>query len=678
MKLIRTVSALLLAVICIAAVFAAGLLLSPEGEAPAFAYILLTVLMILALALIIGSAVLNARLMNRLRSQTVMQTQQQVLSRHAEAQQDIGRVTRPFFRALALGGVYIVALCLLALSIAFLAGYCKENSVFFYLLSAYILYGIFIRLLRQREKPVMEGELKREDYPRIFAALDRATQKLNIAPPFKVVSDSQFNASVFAVSRKRYALNLGVQLLYILREEELEQLFLHELAHLANEDVRRTRAAGEFLEFITSGDGDAFSGFVTILFDYPAHLLIYRYMLTEAATSSAKEARADAVIRTHGDPSAYAALLAKMGYFELFGLESDRYPETLAFTAEEPRENNRCLMEVFIKAVRERGAFWDTVIQRELPALVDTHPTFHQRWEAMGCCDYTVEFPDHASSDAFTQEIVRATHAVDLSWIAYVKPNYEEIRAHHYLEPLATVEEWEKDPTLLPPDRMTPILNAYMSLNRYDDAVALCDRMLEGNENSPALAYAKFIKGNELLCRYDPEGIRYITEAVEANANFSENGLNTIILFCRRMGMQEELEQYRSRILETMQVNADTHDKANSLAIGDRLSPEELPENRGEEILSYIHSVSEDAIREIYLVRKTITEDFFTSAFVIRFKKDTDEKVVDRVMDKIFEHLDKAPYDWQYSLFLYENEPKTYEQIFRRLPQCKLYDAEQK
>ena len=193
MKIIRTVAALLLAVICLAAAFAAGFLLSPEGEAPAFAYILLTALMILAFVLIVGSAVLNARLMNRLRSQTVMQTQQQVLSSHAKAQEDISRVTRPFFRALALGGAYIAALCLLALALAFLAGYCRENVTILNLLSAYILYGIFIRLLRQREKPVMEGELKREDYPHIFAALNRATQKLNIAPPFKVVSDSQLN-----------------------------------------------------------------------------------------------------------------------------------------------------------------------------------------------------------------------------------------------------------------------------------------------------------------------------------------------------------------------------------------------------------------------------------------------------------------------------------------------------
>ncbi len=677
MKPLRLIGATLLAMLCLAAAFAAGLLLAPAEEPSGIVYALLVALVALAFVLIVGSAVLNARLMRRLRGQSVMQTQQQVLARHAEAQEDISRIIKPFFRSLKAAALYIAGLCLLALSIAFLAGYCKETATVLILLSAYILYGIFVRLLRGREKPVMNGELRREEYPLIFRALDKAVEKLSIAPPFKVVSDGQFNASVFSVTKKKYALNLGVQLLYLLNEPELEQLFLHELAHMANDDVRRTRAAGEFLEFITSGEGDPLSGFASILFDYPAHLMVYRYMLTEAATSSAKEARADAVIREHGDPAAYAALLAKMAYFELFGLESDRYPETLAFVSEEPRENNRCLMDAFVNAAKERGPFWDTVIQRELPALVDSHPTFRQRWESMGSCRYSVVFPDRQSPNDFDCETARATHAADLFWIEQVKPNYEKLREHHYLKPLSTVEEWERTRELLSADRMTPILNAYMALNRYGDAVALCDRMIEADPQSPSNAYAKFIKGNELLCSYDPAGIDYVMEAVEANSNFAENGLNAIILFCRRMGMQEELELYRARILEKMQNYADTHEHANSLKLGDRLSVEELPENRGEEILAFIRSVSEDAVRQVYLVRKTVTEEFFTSAFVIRFKEGTDGEVLDRVMDQIFEHLDKAPYDWKYSLFLYENEPKVYEQIFRRLPACKLFDADE-
>ena len=68
-----------------------------------------------------------------------------------------------------------------------------------------------------------------------------------------------------------------------------------------------------------------------------------------------------------------------------------------------------------------------------------------------------------------------------------------------------------------------------------------------------------------------------------------------------------------------------------------------------EQILSYILSVGEGIIRRVYLVRKTINESFFTSAFVIHFYGGTDETRAE-IMHKIFSYLDSYPVDWQFSL----------------------------
>jgi len=265
---------------------------------------------------------------------------------------------------------------------------------------------------------------------------------------------------------------------------------------------------------------------------------------------------------------------------------------------------------------------------------------------------------------------------VDLRWIEDVTPRYAELRREYYLEPLSVIEGWEKERPLLSMEDMTPILNAYMTLNRFDEALEICDRLLASDQPSMSLAYAKFIKGNELLCRYDPAGIAYLEEAANDNANFTENAINAVILFCRRMGMAEELERFRGQILDKMQEHANTHSHADSLRANDKLSVEQLPEGRTEEILAFIQEVSGEALSEVYLVRKTITESFFTSAFVIRFRDNTDADTVNRAMDRIFQHLDKSPYDWQYSLFLYENDPSTYKTIFRRLPKCRIYARE--
>lgn len=675
MKALRLILAILLTLLLIGCAYFAGTLLAPYFVGSALPTILLVCIGAFAVALTVTSYVLNLRFLIRMRGRSVMQTQQQVLSHHAEAQRDVEAVMKRFLREVRLGTAYLVFLPLLAIALSLVSGIAGESVTLFNLISAYILIGFFLRVMRRREKPTLQGELTRKDHPMLFAMLDRVTKRLQVPFPRRVVSDMQFNASVFALSDRDYALNLGVQLLYILNEAELEQLLLHELAHMRHRDVLRARSVGEFLSFILSNGEDDFISMISVLYEYPAQLLLYRYMLTEAATSSAKEARADEAVKTHGDPVSYASLLAKMAYFELFTEESDRYPQTLAFVPEQPRENNRCLMDAFVSAAKQRGEFWSQVIHRELPALVDSHPTFRQRWESLGSCPYTVAFPTH--EDAFGSEMLRILHATDLEWIKMVTPNYGEIRRARYLEPLATVEKWEKTGTLGSMEEMTPILNAYMELNRYDDALKICDRLIESNIPETALAYAKFIKGNELLSRYDAAGIRYLDEAAAANHNFAENALNSIILFCRRMAMEEELGVYRARVLEQMQVNADTHDHAGVLKATDRLSTEELPEGRGEEILQFILTACEGQAREVYLVRKTVTEDFFTSAYVVRFCDGTEGELIERAMDRIFEHLDKAPYEWQYSLFLYENDPTEYERIRRRLPACRIYQKQE-
>jgi hypothetical protein len=91
---------------------------------------------------------------------------------------------------------------------------------------------------------------------------------------------------------------------------------------------------------------------------------------------------------------------------------------------------------------------------------------------------------------------------------------------------------------------------------------------------------------------------------------------------------------------------------ANFLSKHDHLSAEQLPDGMLEDILAYIASVDQDIIQRIFLVRKTISESFFTSAFVIHFYGGTDEQR-DEIMHKIFRYLDTYPVDWQFSLFDY-------------------------
>ena len=51
-----------------------------------------------------------------------------------------------------------------------------------------------------------------------------------------------------------------------------------------------------------------------------------------------------------------------------------------------------------------------------------------------------------------------------------------------------------------------------------------------------------------------------------------------------------------------------------------------------------------------------ISDDFFSSVFVLEFEKDADIDDTDAVCDRIFEYLDTYPEDWQFSLFVYDEK----------------------
>ncbi|MBQ7364555.1 MAG: hypothetical protein IJW46_03030, partial [Clostridia bacterium] len=71
----------------------------------------------------------------------------------------------------------------------------------------------------------------------------------------------------------------------------------------------------------------------------------------------------------------------------------------------------------------------------------------------------------------------------------------------------------------------------------------------------------------------------------------------------------------------------------------------------------FILSVDENIIENIYLVRKTISESFFTSVFILHFYGGTDAQR-EEILHKVFRYLDSYPVDWQFSLFDYFEYPE--------------------
>jgi hypothetical protein len=188
------------------------------------------------------------------------------------------------------------------------------------------------------------------------------------------------------------------------------------------------------------------------------------------------------------------------------------------------------------------------------------------------------------------------------------------------------------------------------------EAEALCDAILETEKNPFAQAHAVYFKGMRMLHRYETEGIDLIYRAIDLNKNYMKDGFEMVEEYCTMCGLSDEYEHFLRRAVIQMSAHAYNHEVAGSLTPQDHLVPEEGLGDMLPDILSYMGEAANGCLREIYLVRKVISEDFFTSAFVIMFEYGASEDVMRRAYEAIFNYLDAYPVDWQFSLFVYDRE----------------------
>lgn len=113
------------------------------------------------------------------------------------------------------------------------------------------------------------------------------------------------------------------------------------------------------------------------------------------------------------------------------------------------------------------------------------------------------------------------------------------------------------------------------------------------------------------------------------------------------------LDNYRQRAVELAQKERDEYSQLDVLTSHDRLSAEELPAELLQGVLTCIGNMENAPVKEAYLVHKQISDDFFTSAVILRFTKDSNYDDRSNAMNAMFQYLDTS--DWQFSLFDYDN-----------------------
>lgn len=613
---------------------------------------------LLLLILLIGSSVaathIFSRKLERLKAREVYDLQE---VRRARMDADAAGETRRLRIACALTIVYLAVLVLLALALSFFAGAGRQAQSIAPLLTMYVLYGLACRFIVIRDKPDFSKALPEEQFPLLYRMAREAAGETGKGKRFHIfVTDEiphrECNAGV-SLTGRHICLYLGTVLLCSLSEEELRQVLLHEFAHIRNEDVRELKQYHRLMDFLSGPEDDCFSVWTSQAIRFPISYLYYEGEFYFALSSRQKESEADQAAADSGDARMQASALAKIAAHELYIFEREPY-ENIFGSELIPQHFATERARAFRHALADRAEDWKKLLEHELPPRVATHPTFRQRWEALGCCDYSLE--PAPEDTAHARECWAAAETADGIRATLGQERYAQLRQESYGKHLDIIREYEAGSKELTPEALRPVILAYYAIGMPEKMEALCDSIIAAYDSPFSTAFARYWKGTLLLYRYDKEGITYIYQAMEANTNYIKEGLDRIGGFCTRMGLQQELEEYRGKAVDFIQ-RMNGH-QPHGISGNRALAPETLPEGWLEKILAYILDCAKGSVTHVYLVRENPGEDFAPSAFVLRFSEGAEEELTEAVYDKVFSLLDDWPVDWDFSLYEYEDAMK--------------------
>lgn len=618
-------------------------------------------------ALVIAAIAVNVwgllRFRRRYQQMNAKQMSEFLLSHREQASRTAAEKLRLLCSIRRATNAYAVVLLLLGIVLGVCFG-CTVSKVSY-------AASVLLILVSSQQLPIRAAKAELEDlqnilpeqeYPRLYGVAKQAAQETGWTGKVELQVRPD-NTAFISLLNQTAVVSLGAPVLRLLTQQELHALLLHEFSHVSPDNKAEIQAT-DYWDFLRRGRSSATFSLLSGAFytwsdeAYEMNFELYQY----AASISTEQAADKAMARM---PEAAASSLLKLKYFDLYLWEAEAKDEKPAYESVQEDVIREQLAD-FQKELPARKADWNDLTKREIEARNATHPTIWSRIQALGLKELPeVAFPAQGEYGA---ECEKAIVYMDEQLTAFTRLNFEENHRTQYLEPKKDVENWEAAGCPVVAEEYADVVNALHLLGRNSDGIALCNRAIDQLQPIAA-AYAYFIRGAWRLRRYDADGLQDLYTTIELNNNSIDSALDVIGTFCTLTGMQQELDTYREKALELAQRQRDEFSETGRLTRKDNLSTEHLPEGMLEDILSHIQAVSQDSIDRIYLVHKTISDTFFTSAFVIRFLPQTSQEVQQEVMHQIFCYLDTCS-DWQFSLFDHQEIPRG---LVERVPDSCVY-----
>lgn len=592
-----------------------------------------------------------------LNKKSISENQQYWISHRDNPEETVTKKLSLLKKLIIINDFYSIFLAICAFVSAFSLGIISKggDSVAPLFVCYMVLSGATLRIrLKTSEKFFEEDKtyVSESDYPALYELVRKAAVAMGCTTKIKIAILDDFNAGAANINGT-ISIQLGALLLNGLSEAEVYCVLLHEFSHIKDE-LKREKI-NDYYHYVCdvhyNNITNIFSSITKHLFTFIDVYFNMQYRLYLYAVSLTRESIADKAMATAGNNEIAASSLLKIKYYELYDWEKGTYDTSCTMESEEYDTNSlKNEAQKFKEAIELNSEKWNTLINNEILSRSATHPTLKMRLESLDVCEPKCLSPE--SSVGYIADCEKAIEYVSSLIAEQNKESYDEYRKYYYTESKELVEEWENNGRYIVAEEYGDICDALRRLGRNTEALELCENAINLLDDTGS-CYAYFIKGCFLLHSFDEAGIDYIYKAIENNHNYVDEGLSVIGRFCCLTGQEDQLEIYRERAVTLTEENK-IHAEACVLNKKDKLSTESLPEGMLEDILAHITSEHSDNIEKIYLVRKTITDDFFSSVFVIKMISDTDDDTRYKILHKAFNYLDTCS-DWQFSLFDYED-----------------------
>lgn len=651
------------AVIAIAAFFIGIIVASAAPETVGITDVVGPTVFILILALWIQSTLCAHIFTKRKSGISSARMREQLYSQREDSKKNVKKLQKRLAFIFACTAVYSVLLAAVALTASFVCGavYHEAGAGILSLLLApwAVLYAVLRHIPERNKRPTPDtanGYLARDEYKCLYASAGRARDVIGVEGEVHLYVTSDCTASVVRVTKRDIIINVGAILASSITEAGMYAIFLHEFSHLAKENDRhnsiikyntylQSRSISQSEHLITDG----FFHFLDTVFTF--NCFLYEY-----ASSIIAEERADRAMLEHSDHVHAAAALLTLHHYDMFEWENGTYDSENIYKDEELRNDYvRWCINEFKTRLEIRRDVWNELTDAEILARTASHPTIKMRRAALGITDYS---PVTETSDEYVEECDRLVDFVDGLIYKERMASYAQERKVNYLKPLGIIEKWEAAGRPITATEYSDVISALRQLGRCVEADLLCDKIIEQLPETAA-SYAIYMKGAGALHRLDESGIPLIYQAIELSMNYFDEGMQTIGSYCCIAGKEDELEKYRARAEEMEEEYINKYSRINSLSPSDDLVTEPLEGDMREKLAEYIAQVGAGVVSRAYIVRKVITDDFFTSAVIVERREGASFEDYGDVMNKIFEYLDKTS-TWQFSLFSTDDAPMAY------------------